>query len=181
MSKEKLSLDGQWQIALDPRNVGKEEQWFAEDVSGPKFQEIKAPSCWEEKFPFYDGVGWYRREFDAPEDWEGKRIHLTFWAVNYFAEVWVNGQCAGSHEGGYSPFTLELSSLLRCGKSNTLCVRVVNAPKRGTVTKAAFVDYLAGETTEEAAEEGIDAFVLDEVPKRSALIWAKTRWPIGYF
>ena len=164
MPREKISLNGQWQIALDPRNAGKKERWFAEDASGPEFQEIKVPSCWEEKFPFYDGVGWYWREFDAPKTWEGKLAHITFWAVNYFAEVWVNGQYAGCHEGGYTPFSLEVSHLLRYGRSNSLCVRVINPPKRGTVTKATFVGYLAGEAAEEASEEGIDGFILDEVP-----------------
>ncbi len=67
MPRENVSLDGQWQIALDPGNVGKQEKWFAENVSGSQFHEIRVPSCWEEKFPFYDGVGWYRREFDAPQ------------------------------------------------------------------------------------------------------------------
>ncbi|MCK4417233.1 MAG: hypothetical protein KAV99_03620, partial [Candidatus Latescibacteria bacterium] len=164
MPRENVSLDGQWQIALDPGNVGKQEKWFAENVSGLQFQEIRVPSCWEEKFPFYDGVGWYQRKFDAPKTWEEKLVHLTFWAINYFAQVWVNGQYAGCHEGGYLPFTLEISNLLRYGDSNTLCVRVINPPKRGVITNPAFVGYLAGEITEEAAEEGIDGFILDEVP-----------------
>ncbi|MFH1008620.1 MAG: sugar-binding domain-containing protein [Candidatus Latescibacterota bacterium] len=164
MAREQISLDGEWQFVLDARNVGKCEGWFVGDVSPLYFLPIKVPSCWQEKHPHQVGVGWYQRDVEAPHRWEGKRVHLTFWAVNYFAEVWVNGHFAGCHEGGYTPFTLEISRLLTLGEMNTLSVRVVNPPQRGAVAQATFEGYVAGEETREARAEGIDGFILDEVP-----------------
>ena len=62
---------------------------------------------------------WYRRSFDRPE---GPRVLLHFGAVDQEAAVFVNGQQAGYHMGGYNAFTLDITSLLR--QDNTLLVRV---------------------------------------------------------
>ena len=60
-----------------------------------------------------------------PETWRGKHIRLCFDAVNYIAEVWINGAPAGCHEGGYTPFELPVTELLKLGEENLLVVRVV--------------------------------------------------------
>ena len=54
----------------------------------------------------------YERQFTVPEDWEGKRILLHFGAVDYRCGVWVNGQCAGTHQGGQTPFTFDITDFL---------------------------------------------------------------------
>jgi beta-galactosidase/beta-glucuronidase len=69
---------------------------------------IVVPYPWQSKLaeqcnPDYCGVAWYRRTFDVPKEWQGKRVFLRFGAVDYRADVWLNGQKLGSHEGGYSP------------------------------------------------------------------------------
>jgi beta-galactosidase/beta-glucuronidase len=57
---------------------------------------------------------WYRRTFQAPvEAQEGNKVLLHFGAVDYECEVWVNGQRAGSHRGGYLPFTLDITAALK--------------------------------------------------------------------
>jgi len=48
----------------------------------------------------------YRRTFEVPKAWRGKRVLLHFGAVDWQAEVFVNGQAVGKHEGGYAPFIL---------------------------------------------------------------------------
>lgn len=65
---------------------------------------------------------WYRRAFDA-EPAEGTRTLLNFEAVDYRCEVWVNGVSVGAHQGGNTPFALEITGALRNG-GNTLLVRV---------------------------------------------------------
>jgi hypothetical protein len=70
-------------------------------------------------------VGWYQRTFKLTSKVIGKdrAIVLRFGAADYFADVWVNGKKAGSHEGGYLPFELDVTRLVRPG-NNTLTVRV---------------------------------------------------------
>jgi beta-galactosidase/beta-glucuronidase len=68
---------------------------------------------------------WYRRAFRVPEGWEGKAVLLHFGAVDYAATVWVNGKLAGRHQGGYSSFSFDITSLLRAGE-NELVVRTLD-------------------------------------------------------
>lgn len=79
------------------------------------------------KVPEYyaDGV-WYRKKFTAPADANGKFIKLIFYAANYVADVWVNGQYAGYHEGGYTPFAFDVSGMLVYGGENVIAVRIDN-------------------------------------------------------
>lgn len=82
-----------------------------------------------EKTPEYyeDGV-WYRRTFSVPDTLQGQTVKLHFYAVNYIADVWINGAYAGYHEGGYTPFAFDVTNMLNYGGSNTIAVRVDNIP-----------------------------------------------------
>ncbi|MEO8510051.1 MAG: sugar-binding domain-containing protein [Chloroflexota bacterium] len=72
--------------------------------------------------------GWYRRTFSVSAGWEGSVATLKFGAVNYLADVWINGSWIGYHEGGYTPFAFDISSLLVAGERNVIAVRVDNPP-----------------------------------------------------
>ena len=96
-------------------------------------------SAWEEKqipsvenkmneYPnapefFKDGV-WYRRDFFVDEEDSAKFAKLNFIAVNYVADVWVNGNYVGYHEGGYTPFAFDISKFLNYGDTNNIAIRV---------------------------------------------------------
>ena len=54
----------------------------------------------------------YERQVSVPEEWKGRRIKLNFGAVDYQCRVWVNGALAGSHTGGQTPFSLDITDLL---------------------------------------------------------------------
>lgn len=83
----------------------------------------------------YQGVAWYRLDFDAPRDPRGKRTFLEFDAASRTAEVWLNGKRLGSHAGGFSRFRFDATDALKPGAANTLMVRVDNtAPDVGTAT-----------------------------------------------
>ncbi|GAB3049104.1 glycoside hydrolase family 2 protein [Spirosoma pulveris] len=69
---------------------------------------------------------WYQRNFTLPAAWAGKHILLHFEAVDHQATVFVNGQKAGSHAGGYDAFTLDITSLLTTG-ANSLVVAAYDA------------------------------------------------------
>jgi len=119
-----VSLDGQWDLAFDPENVGKQEEWFARF---PRSVKMQVPGVWEQIKPGYDGVGWYRRSFDVPEEWPDKTIRLRFWAACYYSEVWLNGEYLGDHESGYTPFEFDISKGVRVGP-NEVVVRIINPP-----------------------------------------------------
>ncbi len=124
MARKTLSLNGPWEVLFDPtESLGAD--CFA---SGHAGETVNVPGVWEEARPFYDGVGFYRRMFAVPAAWRGKTLHLKFWAVNYYAEVFVNGTRVGDHEGGYTPFELDVTDAVRDGE-NELVVRVIDPPR----------------------------------------------------
>jgi len=122
------SLNGQWEIVFDPENNGKKKGFYKKM---PRGRPISVPGVWELVKPFYDGVGWYKRKFTLSTSWENSHLEIKFGSVNYFAEVWLNGIFLGSHEGGYTPFTFDISSKALFGNENTnnLIVRVIDPPR----------------------------------------------------
>ena len=83
------------------------------------------PSCWEEIEQDYEGVAFYGRRFSVPESWQSKTVRLHFDAVNFVAEVWLNDQAVGFHEGGFTPFEFRVDKMIRPGRENTIILRVV--------------------------------------------------------
>ncbi|MCT2589938.1 AbfB domain-containing protein [Streptomyces sp. N2-109] len=63
---------------------------------------------------------WYRRAFTVPQDWQGRQVQLNFGAVDWKADVWVNGTKVGAHSGGYDSFTLDVTDALRAGDNELL-------------------------------------------------------------
>jgi len=120
-------LDGTWDIVFDSENEGREAGWHldSEFSKHSAIRQIRVPSCWEEIEQDYEGVAFYRREFQVPASWAGKRVRLQFDAVNYLTEVWLNGEVVGFHEGGFTPFEFRIDGLIRTGQENTLTLRVV--------------------------------------------------------
>jgi beta-galactosidase/beta-glucuronidase len=127
-----LSLNGWWDFALDLSDSG-EERAFTE---GKGFnQRILVPFAPES---LLSGVGnldfmtavWYKRTFSIPEKWTGKRILLHFEACDYKTTVWLNGKKVGEHEGGYTPFTFDLTDFLSSG-NNLLVVRARDDARSG--------------------------------------------------
>ena len=78
---------------------------------------------------FYEGTAYYKKTFDAPAEWNGKRIFLRFEGVGACAEVYVNGRLTGSHRGGYSAFACEISGELKAGARNEVVVKADNAAR----------------------------------------------------
>ena len=121
-----ISLDGNgWFIATDSRNQGRVEDWPAAPV--PDAQPTQVPWPIQDTFPDYHGVAWYWRHFTAPASpFPDGRYLLRFHAVDYLAEVWVNGVYLGNHEGGETPFVLDATNACHPGEQNTLALRVLN-------------------------------------------------------
>ncbi len=127
---ETASLCGQWWFRTDSGNIGKEQHWFGSDESISAWLKVLVPHTWQVDSAFVDyrGVAWYRRTFDAPNEWQNSAVRIEFEAVFHTATIWVNGESAGEHvRKGYTAFVLDITHLLRWGQSNTIAVRVDNA------------------------------------------------------
>jgi hypothetical protein len=119
-----ISLDGDWSFLADPAGT-----LTVEDLA--KAQGVRpttVPSSWQLQFPDlrdYAGVAWYWRAVTIEAMAPDTVTLLRFGAVDYRAEVYVNGRKAGQHEGGYLPFELDVTSLLHPGE-NQIAVRVAD-------------------------------------------------------
>ncbi len=118
----RLSLDGVWMFAKGDEGESKppEEGW----------EPINVPGVWNYLHPdmlHYIGIGWYRLRFHVDKGFRAKRYRFHFGGVNMRCRVWLNGQLLGSHEGGYTAFSLDATEALERGDDNTLLVRVDNS------------------------------------------------------
>ena len=124
---EWLNLNGLWDYAMLPKG-----QWVNKNFDG----KILVPFCVEsslsgvQKYVGKDNELWYQREFEVPSKWNGKRIMLNFGAVDWKCDVWVNDIKVGSHTGGYTPFSIDITQALK-KKGNTLKVRVWDPTDQG--------------------------------------------------
>src|SRR5262245_33715800 len=124
-TRMELDLSGAWQIAFDPDEVGDRYGWADGHWPEARSESILVPAIWNIEFPDAEVIGFYRKVFDLPADWDGKAVQLNFEGVSYRAEVWLNGRFVGAHMGAYTPFSLDVTSLVNIDSSNELIVRVV--------------------------------------------------------
>jgi beta-glucuronidase len=89
---------------------------------------LDVPGDWnsqEESLFYYEGSVWYRTKFDVKKSAPDHRLFIYFGAVNYEADVYLNGKKLGKHIGGFTPFAYEITTLAK-EKANSLVVRVNN-------------------------------------------------------
>jgi beta-galactosidase/beta-glucuronidase len=117
-----LSLDGSWNYAFSETNNVKDVTWQGQ-ILVPYPPESRASGVNAQGF---HPVVWYQRSFSLPETWQGRTL-LHFGAVDYAAQVWVNGQLVATHEGGHTPFSADISNVLREGEQEVI-VRAEDDP-----------------------------------------------------
>lgn len=123
-----LSLDGLWYFALDQDPEYHLGYDYSRNTSLRHWERVRVPGCWNryaERYDLYEGVAWFVREFDLPQIPEAPVATLHFGAVNYLADVYLNGQHLGTHEGGYTAFSVDATKAIQAGR-NRLAVRVDN-------------------------------------------------------
>lgn len=74
---------------------------------------------------------WYERQFTVPKKWKGKNVLLHFGAVDWHAEVFVNGVLVGEHKGGFDPFSFDVTPYLKKSGKQTLQVKVQDSTDNG--------------------------------------------------
>ena len=120
-----LNLNGVWEFEFDDENLGEREKWYQKQAFS---RTINVPFCFESEL---SGIGdtshhdhiWYRRKLAVPDSWKGRRVILHFGAVDYHAKVWINGVYMGSHTGGHTPFSFDITDALRWDGSDEVVVK----------------------------------------------------------
>src|SRR3954447_271280 len=150
--RKTVSLDGQWKTIIDPYETGYYDYRYQPSANGyfkdakPKSpsdlieydfdtsESLLVPGDWnsqKEKLLLYEGTIWYKKSFNYSKK-AGTRVFVYFGAANYLADVYLNGEKIGRHEGGFTPFNFEVTNLLR-DKDNFLIVKVDNKRRRDAV------------------------------------------------
>ncbi len=121
-----LSLDGEWELAWCEKGEGPPtNDWRKVKVPGSAHTQWLDPSkiYTPEATWISSKEWWYRRSFDVPDRFRGKRLRLQFEATDYYADAWLNGTSLGRHEGYIDPHEFDVTSEARVGAANELLVR----------------------------------------------------------
>lgn len=127
---EWINLNGDWAFRFDAAEAGERERWFA-GAPAPFPLTIRVPFPWGSKLSGVADeadVAWYARTIRIPQGWRGKRVFLVVGASDWKTAGWLDGQPIGGHQGGYTPFELELTKLVRLGEEQRLVLRVDDSP-----------------------------------------------------
>ena len=144
-----VSLNGAWRAIVDPFDNGESGQFFRNEKPRSKSDRVEysfdvstvlnVPGDWNtqrEQLMFYEGPVWYRREFSYHKH-GSTRVFVYFGAANYQAAVYLNGEKLGEHEGGFTAFNFEATSILR-EDENFLIVEVTNVRRADAVPALKF-------------------------------------------
>jgi beta-glucuronidase len=147
--RKTVSLNGQWQTIIDPYENGYYDYRYQPSANGyfkdakpatksdlieydfDTSESLSVPGDWnsqKERLLLYEGTIWYRKTFDFQKT-PNTRVFVYFGAANYLADVYLNGQKLGRHEGGFTPFNFEITNLVR-DRGNSLIVKVDNKRHR---------------------------------------------------
>jgi len=150
--RKTVSLDGQWQTIIDPYENGYYDYRYLPRTNGyfndakpttksdlieydfDTSESLSIPGDWntqKERLLLYEGTIWYKKSFDYQKT-PNTRLFVYFGAANYLADVYLNGEKLGRHEGGFTPFNFEITNLVR-DRANSLIVKVDNQRHRDGV------------------------------------------------
>lgn len=120
------NLNGSWEFAFDDADRGISEKWY--EPGKHLNREIQVPFVYQCELSGINDqaphdIVWYKKRFSVEKQEEGKELLLHFEAVDYEAVVYVNGQQAGKHTGGYTPFSVNMTPYLAEGEQE-VTVRV---------------------------------------------------------
>ena len=167
------SLNGKWDAIVDLYDQGRKNKIYLNrkpegktdfyEYSFDNGLRLDVPSDWNCQMPelkYYEGTVWYARRFDAPEQ-AGRRQFLYFGAVSYRCRVYLNGEEIGAHEGGFTPFEIEVTGRLK-PEGNFLAVEVNNTRTTDAIPAMAFDWWNYGGITRDVMLVSVpDAFIRD--------------------
>ena len=119
------NLNGDWRFRLDPGDRGAAAGWQRAPLASPR--SITVPFPWGSALsgiPDSADIGWYERTIEIPAAWRGKRVFLVVGASDWRTSAWLDGVKLGDHQGGYTPFSFELTPRATLGVPHRLTLRV---------------------------------------------------------
>lgn len=121
------NLNGLWEYAIRPRGKS-----FPQKFDGKILVPFAAESSLSGVMAAVGAKNelWYRTAFDVPANWEDRNILLHFGAVDWKTDIWINDIKVGSHEGGYTPFSFNITPFLGDGEQQ-LIVKVWDPTDEG--------------------------------------------------
>lgn len=109
---------------------------YYDELPTSGYQDILVPYCVESALSgikrHYESMA-YRRTFTVPNSWSGKRVLLNFEAVDWRCCVYLNGDSVGGHDGGYDPFSIDITDKVKMGQENVVALRVFDPTDRWAV------------------------------------------------
>ena len=123
-----MRLDGMWKFQIDWDGSGDEGDW-EKGVPAPDL--IPVPASFQDfytdkKIREFTGDVWYENDILVPAHMQGDDVFLRFGAATHRAWVYINGELAGEHEGGFLPFLVDITGKARYGEKNKVVVKVNN-------------------------------------------------------
>ena len=120
-----INLNGSWDFEFDSLNTGVDKNWQMGNALFSK--KINVPFPWGSPL---SGVkdetdfAWYKRKITVPKSWSNQRVFITIGASDWETTVWLNGVLVGKHQGGYTPFSFELTGNLTFDTPQNIVIRV---------------------------------------------------------
>ena len=119
-SRRAVCMDGMWNFQLDEKEEGSASGW-CEGL--PKPDQIPVPASFQDFYTDkeireYAGDFWYEKEMFIPGEWEGMKVFVRFGCATHRAEVFVNGVKVTEHEGGFLPFSADVTDIVRYNMPN---------------------------------------------------------------
>ena len=122
--RQTIDLGGLWEYKKEETDKAVEEYRVGDLMEPEGWKKITVPNNWYlTEIGDYFGTIWFRTQFDSPKSVKGQHIWLRFGAVDDIADVWLNGEYLGRHEGIFSPFEFDITDYLKEGERNELLVR----------------------------------------------------------
>src|ERR1700712_2478943 len=122
--RQKININRDWKFL-----IGDHQGAEAVSYCDADWKNINLPHSFGTPYfgmgQWYTGFGWYRKEFNVPESWKGKRMFIEFEGAFRDAEIFVNGLPVGHHQSGYTGFSYDITDAAKQGK-NILAVRLNN-------------------------------------------------------
>ena len=132
MRAEWRTLNGRWQFAFDRADAGVRDGWYRPNGPMPAAHRVLVPFSWAAPASGVGSdsadIGWYARGVTVPEAWRGRRVFLVVGASDWRTSAWLDGDSLGTHDGGYTPFSMELTARARPGTAQRLVLRVDDTP-----------------------------------------------------
>ncbi len=151
-----LSLCGRWRFSPAPP-----ARFWDETCDDAAWPPIEVPGEWVmQGFTVQPkSAAGYRTTFRVPENWRGHSVRIRFDAVFSQCTAWLNGQRVGAHEGGFTPFEVDVTRAVRPGRENVLALAVTSEGLADTLASASsYARHALGGITRK-----VTAFVVPEL------------------